>query len=69
MNIMHAATELKQWSYEGGEEDSDISGSFWAYAAAFLLLFTIFYNIFFLTVIKPSIDIPLPLESTDAIKS
>lgn len=66
---MPAATELKQWSYGGEEEDSDISGSFWAYAAAFLFLFTIFYNILFLTVIKPSIDVPLPLESTDVIKS
>lgn len=38
------------------ESDVEISGSFLASVAGGLLLFTIFYNILFLTVIKPSID-------------
>ncbi|XP_057806565.1 uncharacterized protein LOC131021397 [Salvia miltiorrhiza] len=55
-------------SFEGEEDNSEISGSFWSYAASFLLVFTIFYNIIFLTIIKPSIDGPEPIQSTEIIK-
>uniref|UniRef100_A0A7N0TX49 Uncharacterized protein n=1 Tax=Kalanchoe fedtschenkoi TaxID=63787 RepID=A0A7N0TX49_KALFE len=40
------------------EEMPQISGSFLGYTAAALFLFTIFYNIFFYTVIKPAVDLP-----------
>ncbi|PIN05936.1 hypothetical protein CDL12_21514 [Handroanthus impetiginosus] len=51
-----AAVDLKQSSLREEGETSEISGSFLAYLASALLLFTIFYNVLFLTVIKPSID-------------
>ncbi|KAJ9698009.1 hypothetical protein PVL29_007221 [Vitis rotundifolia] len=38
------------------EEPVELSGSFLAYSALALLIFTIFYNVLFLTVIQPSID-------------
>lgn len=40
------------------EEAQDFSGSFLAYTAGALFLLTIFYNVFFYTVIKPAIDGP-----------
>ncbi|KAL2940774.1 putative transcription-associated protein 1 [Bienertia sinuspersici] len=39
-------------------EPPDITGSFLGYTTFVLFLFSIFYNILFLTVIKPSIDGP-----------
>ncbi|KAL5566659.1 hypothetical protein UlMin_029823 [Ulmus minor] len=36
----------------------ELSGSFLAYSAIALVLFTIFYNVLFINVIKPSIDGP-----------
>nr|CAN70700.1 hypothetical protein VITISV_008768 [Vitis vinifera] len=38
------------------EEPVELSGSFLAYSALALVVFTIFYNVLFLTVIQPSID-------------
>ncbi|XP_042484119.1 uncharacterized protein LOC122064480 [Macadamia integrifolia] len=38
------------------EEMPELSGSFLAYSAFALFMFTIFYNIIFITVIKPSVD-------------
>ncbi|KAK7305311.1 hypothetical protein VNO77_43215 [Canavalia gladiata] len=43
-----------------GSEKLEISDSFLANLAAGLFLFTIFYNVLFYTVIKPSIDGPGP---------
>jgi len=40
------------------DENIEISGSFLAFTAFSLFAFSIFYNILFLTVIKPSIDGP-----------
>lgn len=65
-----AAVDLRPSSFQGEEEEEElleISGSFWAYAASFLLIFTLFYNIIFVTVIKPSIDGPEPVESNEII--
>ncbi|XP_062084045.1 uncharacterized protein LOC133790428 [Humulus lupulus] len=46
--------------YEESEVEvvSEFSASFLASTAGLLFLLTIFYNIFFITVVKPSIDIP-----------
>ncbi|KAK6138406.1 hypothetical protein DH2020_027880 [Rehmannia glutinosa] len=57
------AMDLNQSNLREKEETSEKSGSFWAYAVSGLLVFTIFYNIIFLTVIKPSIDGPEPDQS------
>ncbi|PSR90188.1 Chromosome partition protein like [Actinidia chinensis var. chinensis] len=46
------------------EQLPEFSESFFAYFAFSLFMFTIFYNIFFLTVIKPSVDGPQPVEDT-----
>ncbi|XP_059665289.1 uncharacterized protein LOC132311406 [Cornus florida] len=49
-------------------EAPDFSGSFFAYFAFVLLMFTIFYNVLFITVIKPSIDGPdEPFPDTTAV--
>ncbi|KAH6807076.1 hypothetical protein C2S51_028184 [Perilla frutescens var. frutescens] len=53
------------YSQSSSQAEEEISGSFWAYAASLLLLFTIFYNILFITIIKPSIDGPQPVESAE----
>ncbi|XP_027073360.2 uncharacterized protein [Coffea arabica] len=50
------ASDLKQVEGQMREETTEISGSFLVYAASGLLIFTIFYNVLFLTVIKPAID-------------
>ncbi|XP_073148228.1 uncharacterized protein [Henckelia pumila] len=50
------AVDLKQSTSRVNEETSEISGSFLASVATVLLVFSIFYNVLFLTVIKPSID-------------
>lgn len=47
--------------------EEEFSDSFLKYSAVALVLFTIFYNILFETVIKPAIDIPLPVPSTTAV--
>ncbi|XP_073269668.1 uncharacterized protein [Primulina huaijiensis] len=50
------AVDLKQATSRVTEEAPEISGSFLASAATVLFIFGIFYNVLFLTVIKPSID-------------
>ncbi|KAF3452528.1 hypothetical protein FNV43_RR02961 [Rhamnella rubrinervis] len=52
------ATDLNLNREERGEEVTEFSTSFLAYTAGALFLFTIFYNVLFITVIKPSIDGP-----------
>ncbi|KAA8549758.1 hypothetical protein F0562_001224 [Nyssa sinensis] len=52
------ASDLNRARDEMKEEVSKYSGSSLAYLAFGLLLFTIFYNVLFITVIKPSIDGP-----------
>lgn len=51
-----SAVDLKQATSRVNEETPEISGSFLYSAATVLLVFSIFYNVLFLTVIKPSID-------------
>ncbi|PON89160.1 hypothetical protein TorRG33x02_150230, partial [Trema orientale] len=45
-------------SDEATEEVTEFSPSFLAYTAGAFFLLTIFYNVIFITVIKPSIDVP-----------
>ncbi|KAE8037165.1 hypothetical protein FH972_009778 [Carpinus fangiana] len=47
--------------------EEEFSESFLKYSAVALVLFTIFYNILFETVIKAAIDIPLPVPATTAV--
>lgn len=64
--LIGAAAELDdEWKEEDnewkvGEEagSSKLSASFLAYGATLLLIFTIVYNVVFITVIKPSVDGP-----------
>ncbi|OVA13620.1 hypothetical protein BVC80_373g12 [Macleaya cordata] len=42
------------------EELPEFSGSYLAYSAFALLFFSIFYNVIFITIIKPSVDGPEP---------
>ncbi|CAA3013236.1 uncharacterized protein LOC111411885 [Olea europaea var. sylvestris] len=58
------ASSLGRPSREMKEETTDFSGSFLAYLAFGLLVFTIIYNVIFLTVIKPSVDVPEPVLET-----
>jgi len=53
---MTAASDLDQPPVQMREETPEFSVSFLAYSAFALLIFTIFYNLLFITVIKPSID-------------
>ncbi|KAI3849571.1 hypothetical protein MKW92_028190 [Papaver armeniacum] len=46
------------------EQPPEYSDSFFAYSAFTLLFISVFYNILFLTVIKPSIDGPAPAAYT-----
>lgn len=46
------------------EEMLEYSPSFLAYLAFSLLIFSIFYNVLFITVIKPAIDGPEPVADT-----
>lgn len=57
---MVAASDVKLTARgdEATEEVTEFSGSFLAYTAGALFLFTIFYNLFFYAVIKPAIDGP-----------
>ncbi|KAL3620389.1 hypothetical protein CASFOL_035301 [Castilleja foliolosa] len=51
------AVDIKQSDPREKEQSLEMfSGSFLTYVASGLLIFTIFYNIIFITVIKPSID-------------
>ncbi|XP_052187387.1 uncharacterized protein LOC127798108 [Diospyros lotus] len=50
------ASDLDQPPVQMREETPEFSVSFLAYSAFALLIFTIFYNLLFITVIKPSID-------------
>lgn len=50
------ASDLKHIEGQMREETTEISGSFVVYAASGLLIFSILYNVLFLTVIKPAID-------------
>uniref|UniRef100_A0A803R5V1 Uncharacterized protein n=1 Tax=Cannabis sativa TaxID=3483 RepID=A0A803R5V1_CANSA len=58
------ASDVKLTTREEYDQDSEVevvsefSSSFLAYTAGLLILLTILYNIFFITVIKPSIDGP-----------
>ncbi|XP_011090027.1 uncharacterized protein LOC105170805 [Sesamum indicum] len=62
------AVDLNQSSSVEKEETSEFSGSFLAYIATGLLLFTIFYNVIFLAVIKPSIDGPEVVPSASMVE-
>ncbi|KAK4441455.1 hypothetical protein Salat_0480400 [Sesamum alatum] len=62
------AVDLNQSRSVEKEETSDFSGSLLAYIATGLLLFTIFYNVIFLTVIKPSIDGPEVVTSASMVE-
>lgn len=61
------ASDVKLTRDEVTEEVPEVSGSFLVYTAAALFLFTIFYNIFFLTVLQPSVDGPLPKREPEPI--
>ncbi|KAI4306722.1 hypothetical protein L6164_029976 [Bauhinia variegata] len=50
------ASDVKITEEEVTKERLEFSDSFLAYSAFFLVLFTIFYNLVFYSVIKPSID-------------
>lgn len=60
-----AATDLSRDSFQMTEESKDLSGSFLNSLAFGLLLFTIFYNILFVTVIKPAVDGPDSIPEID----
>ncbi|KAB1227647.1 hypothetical protein CJ030_MR1G027427 [Morella rubra] len=47
--------------------EKEFSDSFVAYSATALVLFTIFYNLLFETVIKPAIDVPLLVSATKTV--
>lgn len=71
--LKHPASDVKlARDRMAAEEDvPELSGSFLAYSAGALLVFTILYNLLFYTVIKPSIDGPgyapeTPLASSEA---
>ncbi|KAL3529897.1 hypothetical protein ACH5RR_009219 [Cinchona calisaya] len=61
------ASDLNRVRGQMREATTEISGSFLASVAASLLIFTIFYNILFLTVIKPAIDGPEPVLTTSSL--
>lgn len=48
-------------------DEEEFSDSYLAYSAIGLVLFTIFYNILFETVIKPAVDMPLVAPATTAV--
>ncbi|GMI92355.1 hypothetical protein HRI_002904800 [Hibiscus trionum] len=52
------ASDVKLTRDEMVEDSPEVSGSFLAYLTVALLVFTIFYNVLFYSVIKPSIDGP-----------
>ncbi|KAL2510835.1 Nuclear transcription factor Y subunit A-1 [Abeliophyllum distichum] len=61
------ASSLGRTSRQMKEETTDFSGSFLGYVAFALLVFTIVYNVIFLTVIKPSVDGPEPVLDTPTV--
>ncbi|KAI7991015.1 hypothetical protein LOK49_LG12G00735 [Camellia lanceoleosa] len=63
------ASELDGARVQMKEERPKFSESSLAYLAFALLIFTIFYNVLFITVIKPSIDGPEPIEEPVAATS
>jgi hypothetical protein len=64
-----SASDVKLTRDEMTEEVPEVSGSVLVYTAAALFLFTIFYNIFFLTVLQPSVDGPLPKPEPETIQA
>ncbi|KAG8370967.1 hypothetical protein BUALT_Bualt13G0038300 [Buddleja alternifolia] len=60
------ASDVNQSRRMENEGSSIFSGSFLTYVASGLLVFTILYNVIFLTVIKPSVDGPDQTPSADA---
>ncbi|KAM3327430.1 hypothetical protein P3S67_002556 [Capsicum chacoense] len=63
------ATDVTRASREVTESTNDLEGSFLTTLAFGLLLFTIFYNILFSTVIKPAIDGPETVAEVDLYAS
>ncbi|MCD7473426.1 hypothetical protein HAX54_015290 [Datura stramonium] len=59
------ATDVTRASSQVTEDASNLEGSFLTSLAFGLLLFTIFYNILFTTVIKPAIDGPETVAEID----
>ncbi|CAK9183460.1 unnamed protein product [Ilex paraguariensis] len=62
------ASDLNRASSRMTEAAPEVSGSFLAYSAFVLLIFTIFYNALFATVIKPSIDGEEPVPDTTTLR-
>uniref|UniRef100_A0A5B6YTL8 Uncharacterized protein n=1 Tax=Davidia involucrata TaxID=16924 RepID=A0A5B6YTL8_DAVIN len=62
------ASDLNRARDEMREEVSKSYGSSLAYLAFALVVFTIFYNVIFITVIKPSIDGEEPVPATTAVR-
>ncbi|KAK8550673.1 hypothetical protein V6N13_119186 [Hibiscus sabdariffa] len=52
------ASDVKLTRDEMVEDNPEVSGSSLAYLTVALLAFTVFYNVLFYSVIKPSIDVP-----------
>ncbi|XP_057515169.1 uncharacterized protein LOC130796790 isoform X1 [Amaranthus tricolor] len=52
------ASSIGNLAEQAKNEPPEITGSFLRYTAFFLFLFTILYNVLFVTVIKPSVDGP-----------
>ncbi|GMQ00800.1 hypothetical protein CsSME_00047715 [Camellia sinensis var. sinensis] len=69
MVVVSLASELDDARVQMKEERPKFSESSLAYLAFALLIFTIFYNVLFITVIKPSIDGPEPIEEPVAATS
>ena len=65
-SILVAASDVKLTARrdEATEEVTEFSGSFLAYTAGALFLLTIFYNVLFYAVIKPTIDGPEAAPTT-----
>ncbi|KAG6789451.1 hypothetical protein POTOM_005549 [Populus tomentosa] len=64
-----SASDVKLTRDEMTEEVPEVSGSVLVYTAAALFLFTIFYNIFFLTVLQPYVDGPLPKPEPETVQA
>lgn len=56
LQLMIAAPDVNLSRNQTQEAAVEFSGSFFTYTAVALFAFTIFYNVLFYTVIKPSID-------------
>ncbi|CAN4119874.1 unnamed protein product [Withania somnifera] len=63
------ATDVTRASRQMTEDTNNLEGSFLTSLAFCLLLFTIFYNILFTTVIKPAIDGPETVAEVDLYAS